>query len=318
MNGFLSSTIQSVTITGVDGFVGRHLAVQAKRRGLRVVGVARAALLPTDLDEFVDDYYSVDLTESFPVSALSESVIHLAGLANVGASFRDPQMYLTGNSQMVTNLFETILGSQSEDKTRVLIVSSGAVYGPSKPGIPISEDDAISFSSPYAVSKVLVENQVDYYRSRGVSALVARPFNHIGPGQKAGFIVPDLWEQISRLTDGDDLSVGNLDTSRDYTDVRDVAGAYLDLIVRSDLKTGTFNVCSGVSTTGNEILAILCAEMGIKVPSVREDRDKFRPLDVSVIVGSNNKLRKDLGWIPQISIRNSIRDFVKAKSNLSS
>lgn len=303
---------QSITITGIDGFVGRHLAREAKREGLFVRGVSRAPSIAPALEGVVDEYISADLRSVFPENAISDSIVHLAGLAAVGRSFTEPQHYIEANSSMVTNICETLLGKGSAGSTRLLAVSTGAVYAASVHGEEIDEQHAINFSSPYVVSKILVENQIEYYRSRGIEAVVARPFNHIGPGQGLGFIVPDLWSRLSNLNSGEPLHVGNLQSSRDYLDVRDVAHAYLGLATFKGPISGTLNVCSGITTSGIEILELLCDVGQIELPAIQVDAALNRPNDASRIVGSSLRLRSLLGWEPRISLRRSIRDFLEA------
>lgn len=308
-------TIQSITVTGVDGFVGRHLAAAAKNHGLRVVGVSRARTAPEAVMESLDYYVSTDLTEHFPEEAVTDAIVHLAGLAAVGPSFTRPQAYIETNSSMVTNICEAMLRLGADSNSRLIAVSSGAMYAPTHFGDPIREDAPIAFSSPYVVSKVLVENQVTYYRSRGIHAVVARPFNHIGPGQKAGFLVPDLWARLSALQTNEPLRVGNLKTARDYLDVRDVAEAYIALAMNPDSDETTFNVCSGVATTGDQILELMCSEAQISFPKLYVDPSMSRPNDPTQIVGSPEKLKKLSSWRPKFTIADSIRDFISEDSN---
>lgn len=298
---------QSLTITGVDGFVGRHLALLAKELGLFVRGVSRSSHLDYELTNLVDEYYSADLVESFPKAALSDTVVHLAGLAAVGPSFSEPQLYINANSAMVTNLCEAMLADGEPRK--VVGVSTGAVYEPNTTGQPILETDATYPGSPYVVSKLLVEMQYRYYATRGISVVIARPFNHIGPGQGAGFILPDLWNRIESLPAGEPLRVGSLSTTRDYLDVRDVAAAYLALA--SSPVEGVYNICSGRDHSGMEILETVCAVAGREVPSVQVDPTLIRPNDHPRIVGSAEKLRAATGWRAQYKLVDSISDFVQ-------
>lgn len=301
----------TITITGVDGFVGKHLAREAKSRGFFVRGISRSPELHQELDGVVDEYYPSDLTQAFPAAALSDTVVHLAGLSAVGASFAAPQKYLDVNSSMVTNICETILREQQSVITRVIAVGTGTIYRPQSDR-PITEADPIWLASPYAVSKQLIENQIEYYRARGIPAVVVRPFNHIGPGQAQGFLVPDLWARLNGSAYNGVLRVGNLQSQRDYLDVRDVARAYIELAIHGEIDSGIYNVCSGNAVAGEEILRLLCEEGGIEFPKLEVDSELIRPNDPSCIVGSAHRLNADLGWKPEISLRSSIRDFITA------
>ncbi|WP_084075411.1 NAD(P)-dependent oxidoreductase [Demequina sp. NBRC 110052] len=300
--------LRSVIVTGVDGFVGRHVAALAKASGVDVHGVGRAERLDPDVESSVASYVSVDLTQAWPEFAEADGIIHLAGLAAVGPSFGQPQRYIEANSSMVTLMCESLLSSGYEGS--LVTISSGAVYAPSSS--PLSEDSPVAAASPYAVSKLLVENQMEYYGRRGLRTVVARPFNHIGPGQRAGFLVPDLYGRLSTLPAGEALSVGNLSTRRDYLDVRDVARAYLTLAAAPRWDHAVYNVASGASLAGTEILAALADAMGRGVPELVTDAASVRPTDASTVTGSADRLRAEFGWLPEHTVRESIADFVVA------
>jgi GDP-4-dehydro-6-deoxy-D-mannose reductase len=174
----------------------------------------------------------------------------------------------------------------------------------------------LAFSSPYSVSKVLTENLAAYYVNRGLECTVARPFNHIGPGQYPGFLVPDLAQKIKLRPDTESpIRVGNLHTKRDYTDVRDVAKAYC-MIATSRNKPSEFiyNVCTGKSTSGGEILATLARAYGIPMPSVIVDPELVRPTDALDIYGDNRALRNEFDWEPTYSLRETIQDYIAFES----
>jgi GDP-4-dehydro-6-deoxy-D-mannose reductase len=178
-----------IAITGVNGFVGRHTARELHASGHSVVGIGRDPNAADELHGIIDEYVCADLSDAWPLIPDVDAVIHLAGLAVVGASFSRPQEYLGTNSSIVTNMCEEFLGRSRSP--RIVGVSSGAVYAHDQPQ-PLDENAAVAASSPYVVSKLLVENQFDYYARRGLDCVVARPFNHLGPGQELGFIAPDL------------------------------------------------------------------------------------------------------------------------------
>jgi GDP-4-dehydro-6-deoxy-D-mannose reductase len=300
------SRAQRVAVTGVNGFVGRHLVAELVLAGVDVVGVGHEdAGAPAGLS----DYVSQDLTLGWPRGLDVDAVVHLAGLSAVGPSFDDPQRYLDRNSAMVTRLAEGVLAETP--RVRVLVVSSGAVYDAHQ-DLPFDEGSRIGFSSPYVVSKVLVENQVAYYAGRGLDAVVARPFNHIGPGQGTGFLVPDLHAGAEAASaGGKPLCVGDLDTRRDYTDVRDVVRAYRLLVEAEHLDDRVFNVCSGRSWSGRELLGLLEAEWPFGEVEVEVDEARIRPSDPREIVGDSSRLHHAVGWKPEVDVPASVRDFVR-------
>ena len=302
---------QTLVVTGVDGFVGHHVAVAANAAGYIVRGVARTDAVSSSTRELLTSMHSVDLREEWPEDLIGDAVVHLAGLAAVGPSFGQPQKYIEANSAMVTHLCEAHLRANA-CSTRILGISTGAVYR-SPPVIkPLGEDAETIAASPYVVSKLLVERQFEYYRERGLLTRVARPFNHIGPGQRPGFILPDLVASLGALRTGERLSVGNLDTRRDYTDVRDVARAYV-LMVGSDAPHSVYNVASGKSASGRDILEAICRTTGWSVPDLIVDPERLRPTDAHDIRGDAGRLRHDFDWSPTIPLERSIADFLSEK-----
>jgi GDP-4-dehydro-6-deoxy-D-mannose reductase len=304
---------EKVIISGVNGFVGHHLARELSDAGVIVVGIGQEAEASPGLSEIVNEYYQANLIEGWPDIPNIKAVIHLAGLAIVGPSFAKPQIYINANSSMVTNLCEYYI--KQENKPRIVIVSSSSVYDANQ-AMPIREDGQLGMSSPYAVSKVLNENQATYYRNRGLDCIIARPFNHIGPGQNAGFILPDLYDRLSNLKNGETtITTGNMDTRRDYTDVRDIVRAYGKIALAKTLEFSTYNICSGSSLSGNNILDELKSVMGISTVDLAVDPTLIRPTDAMDIYGDYSRLKEEFGWTPQIDIRQTVSDFVKSKSS---
>jgi GDP-4-dehydro-6-deoxy-D-mannose reductase len=301
----------TLVVTGVDGFVGRHLARMAAAEGLSVIGVARSTEVRKSLADSLAEYHSADLRVQWPSSIPAEApVVHLAGLAAVGASFDRPQDYITGNTAMVTTMCEARVAAGATG--RVVGVSTGAVYAHRHGDGPRTEEHPVAFTSPYVVSKVSTEHQFEYYRRRGLDTVVVRPFNHIGPGQTSGFIVPDLIERLRVLATGERLRVGNLATRRDYTDVRDVARAYLGLATSPGLEHEVYNVSSGVSTSGRDLLAYVCRALGRAVPPTETDPSRVRVTDPEEIVGNSTRLREEIGWEPRVDIAQSVAEAASA------
>lgn len=300
---------ERIAISGVNGFVGHHLAQALHSEGMYIIGIGTDLNLSKNLNGIVDEYYAQDLIEQWPDTGSVKAVIHLAGLAAVGPSFENPQKYINSNSTMVTNLCEYYLGH--EYSPRIVLVSSGAIYSSDQP-MPITERSEVGFNSPYAVSKILNENQAAYYRSRGLNCIVARPFNHIGPGQKTGFILPDFYERIS-MTKESTISVGNIATRRDYTDVRDIVKAYSLLSLAPALDDVVYNICSGHSLAGTDILNKLKSVMNRTDITFEIDPALVRPTDIPEIVGDSSRLQNELGWQPHYTIDETIRDFVEQK-----
>jgi len=293
-----------IAITGVNGFVGKHLTRELAKNDISVIGIGREATVDSQISGLLSDYFVADLSQKWPELPNVDAVIHLAGLAAVAPSFDDPQSYIAVNSSMVTHMAEYYL--EVNKKPRLLVVSSGAIYDPDQ-AMPLTEASTVGFSSPYAVSKILVENQCRYYRTRGLDCVIVRPFNHIGPGQLGGFLVPDV---IKQLQSGESLTVGNITTKRDYTDVRDIAHAYYLLATAPTLNHVVYNACAGTSVSGEDIVERLKQLTHKQNAQVKVDQSKIRPTDPADIYGDASALTADTGWVPKISLEQTLTDTV--------
>ena len=142
--------------------------------------------------------------------------------------------------------------------------------------------------------------------------VIARSFNHIGPGQRERFVVASFAAQLARIAAGAPprLLVGNLEAARDFLDVRDVVAAYVAL-ARDGERGEAYNVCSGRAVTIRDVLRELIGIAGVPV-EVREDPQRLRPSEIPVSVGSPQKLRARTGWEPRIALVQSLRDVYEA------
>lgn len=302
--------MKNILVTGANGFVGRHLVKELAENGMKVFGVGGLDI--EDKMPHVTKYLQLDLNNPHETRQIDfrdiDGVIHLAGLAAVGASFDNPMKYINTNIGIQVNLFEAAIAQNS--KPRFLIISSGNLYSPNAP-LPLTEKSLILPSSPYAVSKIGQEQMGMYYHNRGLECIIARSFNHFGPGQGPGFIVPDLAKQIIEIERGqkNKIKVGNLDAKRDYTDVRDIARAYR-LLIEKGTPGEIYNVCSGTTHSGDEILNKLIS-LSIVKPEIVQDESMIRPADNPVVYGSHDKLFHDTAWKPSMPLESTLSDVIK-------
>lgn len=310
--------MDKILVTGINGFVGGHIVDVLSREGYGIIGAGLEKNLAQRLLNKVESYYSCDLANFDDVKLIPltdvKAVINLAGLAAVGPSFDQPELYMRINTVVLDTICRSAI-EQSTSGLRIISIGSGAVYSPQQP-MPLTEDSLLApDSSPYSASKIAMEELSIKYREEGLDCVVARPFNHIGPGQMPGFILPDLYEKVlaAQISGSKTIGVGNLTTRRDYTDVRDVAEAYVKLIAADTLNYGIYNVCTGRSISGEKILKMLLAEMGADDIQPLVDESLFRPSDAQDLYGDNSRLKQDTGWSPAIDIRQTIADFVNAQ-----
>ncbi|MGH7194758.1 MAG: GDP-mannose 4,6-dehydratase, partial [Candidatus Saccharimonadales bacterium] len=205
------------------------------------------------------------------------------------------------------NLFESALSQGA--KPKFLVISSGSLYDAKAP-LPLTEESPVVPGSPYAVSKIGQEQIALHYGLRGFECVIARPFNHIGPGQNPGFLVPDVAQQIIACEKGgrSEILVGNLDAKRDYTDVRDIVRAYRLLLEKGE-SGQIYNVCSGKAVSGHDMVAGLMKAAGSEAP-LKQDPSKMRPSDNPEIYGDSSKLRDATGWKPGIPLGTTLKDVI--------
>jgi GDP-4-dehydro-6-deoxy-D-mannose reductase len=314
--------MSKILVTGVNGFVGHHVANQLHEAGYQVVGVGNQPELQEDLNGVVGTYISCDLTDPERVIDIDLSdvaaIINLAGFASVGDSEGKSELYDKVNIGVHAVLYDECL--RQNVNPRIVAVSTGAVYD-SNQELPITEDSSIiprDKANVYVISKQKMEEAVAGYASKGLRVIIARPFNHSGPGQLPGFLLPDLGIQIEdALRTNKPLLVGNLETKRDYTDVRDVAKAYIALATTDEnsLKHDVYNICSGKSLAGKEILQTLAEAFGAEHVEIQVDQSRIRPNDVMDIYGSRDRLTQDTGWEPTISVKQMVHDYAEWKKS---
>ncbi|WP_151733824.1 GDP-mannose 4,6-dehydratase ['Paenibacillus yunnanensis' Narsing Rao et al. 2020] len=307
-------------ITGATGFVGQHLASYLVDEGLQVYGTSRnnageinnVPEMKVMFLDFNDVTAIVDLLNK----VRPDFVYHLAGQSSVKDSWTDKVGTFHGNIRLTMNLMEAILQSEIRDSVRVLTVGSSEEYGGfDSKGVPIAEETILKPTSPYGISKATVSMLArHYYSAYQIKVTHTRPFNHIGPGQRLGFVVSDFSNQIVQIEKGNQngvISVGNLSAKRDFTDVRDIVRAYsLLLNQQNDLAWGeSINVCSGKAISIQCILDTLLSLTEASIEVV-VDQNKLRPLDIPVFTGDNTKLKSLTGWTQTIKLNETLRDVL--------
>jgi len=312
-----------VLITGVDGFVGSHAAEFLLRQaGVEVHGTILGESPTRNLDGIVGrpslHLHRLDILDAARTAKLfaqikPERVLHLAGQAFVPVSLSDPLATFQVNIVGGMNVLEGCrkLTGDGGPGPHVMVVSTGEVYGKVDPNLqPIRETCPISPNNPYAASKASIDLIAQQFAmSFGLTVTVVRPFNHVGPRQSPVFVCSDFGKQFAEIAAGNrpcELRVGNLETRRDFTDVRDVVRAYWMLFDRKESDV-VYNICSGQTLQIRDILEAFQTLSGISVKIISEPQ-RLRPYDVSTVVGSNERLRGATGWFPSIPIRQTLMD----------
>ena len=204
-----------------------------------------------------------------------------------------------------SHLLDAIAGAGLE--CSVLVTGSALVYEQSMD--PISEDSAIGPSSPYGLSKLAQEMLTA--TSSLPRVLIARPFNHAGPRQSDAYVTSSFARQIAEAEAGRRepvLRVGNLESRRDITDVRDTVRAYHALMERGAARR-PYNVCSGTAYLIRDLLESLLALARVPM-RVEIDAARMRPSDNPVVLGDNSRIRREVGWVPEIGIAQTLEDLL--------
>jgi GDP-4-dehydro-6-deoxy-D-mannose reductase len=304
-------------ITGINGFVGSHLAEYLlEHTDWHVAGTVYG---PEDNIEPLRnrlELYPAELSKLETVISIVEQVqpnyiFHLAAQPLVSLSRRDPWGTLAVNIRLQLNILEAVARLDSE--IRILVVGSSEEYGQVKSDeLPIKETNPLRPTSPYAVSKVAQDMLgLQYHLSHKLFTVRVRAFNHIGPRQRLGFVVPDFASQIAEAEAGlrePIIQVGNLEPQRDFSDVRDVVRGY-HLLITQGGPGEVYNLGSGQAHSVREMLEMLLSMSNVPI-TVEQDPERLRPTDVPVIVGDCTKIREQTGWQPTISFEQSLRDVL--------
>ena len=276
-----------ILVTGAQGFVGGHLLVELGDRARPLeADVTDAEALTTAIGEI-------------------DALVHLAAGSSVAESWADPVEAWRVNTLGTVNVLQAV--RERAPRARVLVVSTGEVYGRAE-RVPTPEAARIAPLSPYAASKAAAEIAADQARRAGMDVVVARAFQHEGPGRDERFAVGSWSAQIARAEDagGGPVRTGDLTARRDITDVRDVVRAYTALLDPS-VPAGTYNVASGRAVEMQHVLDVL---VGLaKVPiEIERDPERSRPADLPVVCGDASRLRDATGWAPTIPLEQTLAD----------
>ena len=302
-----------VLVTGATGFAGRHLCKLLEQSEENevfgttlfdddVIADSSVKVLKCDL---LDRAAAKDVIDDIK----PDQIFHLAALASVADAWNDIEKVLINNILAQLNLLQAVI--ELGVKPRILVISTGEVYGAvDKNDVPINENARLKPNNPYATSKVTQEFLgLQYFASHDIPVIIARSFNHSGPGQKGNFVIPAFASQIVDVEQGrkePSMHVGNLEAKRDFLDVRDTVSAYERLI--DEGRPGeVYNVCSGKAVKIKDILDELLDASKVDI-TVKEDPERMRPSDTPLVVGDNSKLKKATGWKPRININQTIED----------
>jgi len=286
----------NVLITGATGFVGpvviaalqtRHPAAQLVAGYYVPVPEGRSRL--SEVRYHFLDLLSMDNTDAVVAETRPDWIVHLAGQASVGHSWKYPNTTLNINVIGTVNLLDST--RRLYPKARILMIGSSEEYGLVGPD-PIPETAPLDPRNFYAVSKVAQEHIASvYHKAYGTDIVSTRSFNHVGAGQDESYVIPSWCSQLVAIERGHlepRLSVGNLGVERDFSHVQDIANSYIDLLERG-ISGQIYNVGSGIAVSLKVVLERLLSLTSIEIKVV-EDPDLIRPSDNPIVVCDRSKL----------------------------
>ena len=304
-------------VTGISGFVGSHLAEYLlAHTDWQVAGTVYG---PADDIAHLENRLVLspaDLSRSAVVCDILQAtrpdyIFHLAAQSSPALSRSDPWFTLETNIRVQLNILDGVV--RTGLASRLLVVGSGHEYGLVTPDdLPIVEETPLRPATPYAVSKIAQDYLgLQYWLSHGVRAIRVRPFNHIGPRQRKGFVAADFASQIAEIEAGlrpPEVVVGTLDVSRDLTDVRDIVRGYYLALTQGE-PGEVYNLGSERECTTRALLETLISLAKLEVHIV-QNPGLLRSSDVPRVVSDCGKLRARTGWRTEIPFEQSLRDLL--------
>ena len=295
--------MKKVLITGIDGFTGSHLAAALKQQGLEVVGLSGVRGDPSV------SIFKCDLLDSVHLNHLIKEikpdyVVHLAGIAFVGHGNNED--FYRVNVIGTMNLLEALCQPELH-LTKVMVASSANIYG--MPNIEvIDETVAPAPVNHYATSKLAMECMVRTMFTR-LPIVITRPFNYTGVGQNEQFLIPKIIEHFKR---GEKvIELGNLDVSRDFSDVRDVVASYIALLM-SKAESTAVNICTGNATSLRQIITKTEELAGYAI-EIRVNPSFVRVNEIMCLRGDNNYLKQLTGKTLSLPIEQTLQWMLKGE-----
>ena len=293
--------MKQILVTGATGFVGKHF-----RELIQSTEGFAASGLTADFDLRDSDKveHAISALPSIP-----DAVLHLAAQSNVPQAFAEPEATFDINFFGTLRLLRAL--KRSGFRGRFLFVGTADAYGlVPDDELPVDENRPLRPRNPYAVSKVAAEALVyQWSQTEGLDAIIARPFNHIGPGQDERFAIGGFARQVTEIALGrrdSKIEVGDIDVTRDFTDVRDVVRAYLALLVHGQ-RGHVYNIGMGTEVRLSELLNRLIRLANIEARVV-SDPQRMRPAEQRRMCADTRCIRKATGWQPSFSLDQTLVD----------
>ena len=295
-------------ITGMNGFVGKNLINLLLNENIEVIGLDLNTSNDPRLVQYAVDINDLENIQKIIEQTKPDQIYHLAAPAFIPDSYTNPQKTFKSIIEGTVNLLEIIRNKSPESK--FLYVGSSEEYGLYN-GVPFSEEmipyPCTAYGSAKAAASIICYQYSQFY---DLNIVRTRSFNHIGPGQSPRFVCASIAKQIAELEKdgGNKISLGNLSTSRDFLDVRDVVQAYYKIMHLKDNSGELYNICSGRQVTIEKVISIFLKNTYINESLIIESETQYRKFDNIQICGDNTKLIRQTGWGEAYQIEQTIKD----------
>ena len=300
-----------VLVTGAGGFVGRHLICDLIKNGHEVIAfdVDFPDLIDGISEHVAGNILDAESLKKVVSSTKPDSCVHLAAISFAPAAKDNAQLMFSVNVVGTLNLLEAF--RKNAPSARILTISTAHVYAGITSKDPIKEDDSFAPLGLYAISKAAADKAtLEYSRLHNMHTMTARPNNHIGPGQSPVFVIASFAEQLKKMAGGSlkgSIHVGNMESMRDFSDVRDVVSAYRLLLEKG--KPGrAYNISSGNMLSIRAVFDELC-NLARVWPDVVVDKERYRPTDSSPLL-ELGRIRQDTGWKPGTPLSQTLGDIL--------
>jgi GDP-4-dehydro-6-deoxy-D-mannose reductase len=301
-------------ITGHSGFVGQHFIeyLLSLEPDAAIMGIdISPARNPVsgDFRECLINLLDREKVDAAIAGFKPDFLLHLASFSSVAFSWKAPYESFLNNMTILLNVLESI--RKFSPACRILSIGSSEEYGiVGKEDLPLTENKPFSPASPYAVARVSQEYMsLVYVNGFKLDIICTRSFNHIGIGQDSRFVVGAIAGKVAEYVCGKitEITTGDTGIVRDFVDVRDVVRAYY-MLFKHGSPGQIYNICSGNGLAISDIIRKFTSVTGCN-PSIRTDPSLLRPVENRIVIGSYAKIRAEIGWKPQISIDDSIKDI---------
>jgi GDP-4-dehydro-6-deoxy-D-mannose reductase len=308
-------------VTGYSGFVSRHFLeyLDNDKTYASIMGldVQKPEFSNSSYKSIRADFEKIDLLDQNRVESIifnfqPDYIVHLASYSSVAFSWKEPILSFQNNMNIYLNLLEAV--RKLNLPARILSIGSSEEYGNAdEETLPLTEAHIPKPVSPYAVARVSQEmiSKV-YVDGYGLDIVMTRSFNHIGPFQRDIFVISSFAKHLVEIKksgkNSGELVTGDTSIVRDFTDVRDVVVAY-DLLLKKGKPGEIYNVCSGKGTSLNDVIGIMARILDISIRT-QVNKKLVRPDDNRIIIGSNEKIKREICWDTKIPLEQSLMDII--------